>query len=289
MLMLIVLPLFLAAGPPADTAEVPDAATYAAAGEAHLRRATSLAEHPIDEFHNAHTNFDAAYLVDESTVYLCRALAVADLTLRTAAFADEQERLFWQETRQDDLDRLAKDAAETGRANCRFDATGKPAAPRVAMLSEADIPPRASTETPAPTADADDRSAVKPSRAQLRRGQAHMGAGALLTGAGIGMLGVVAGVLALERERAVAMNGLINTANAEQRRFTAVEDRRFRALAEDLIQGRDMAIGVGVAGLVSLGTGVALLATRKRASRRGYALQPYGGLHGAGAVLRLKF
>jgi hypothetical protein len=50
-----------------------------------------------------------------------------------------------------------------------------------------------------------------------------------------------------------------------------------------------VAIGVGVAGLVSLGTGVALLATRKKTRSRTYALQPYGGPQGAGAVLRLRF
>jgi hypothetical protein len=43
------------------------------------------------------------------------------------------------------------------------------------------------------------------------------------------------------------------------------------------------------AGLATLGTGVALLATRKKARTRGYSFQPYGGPLGAGAVLRLKF
>ena len=47
---------------------------------------------------------------------------------------------------------------------------------------------------------------------------------------------------------------------------------------------------LGVAGLVSLGTGVALLVTRKKSpGGRKYAIQPYGGPLGAGAVLRLGF
>ncbi len=285
MLTLAILPLMFAVVAPADAAEVPqDAATFAAAGEEALKRATTTTENQLDEFQNAHTNFDSAYLVDGATNYLCRALAVADLTLRAATFKDEQERGFWQETRQDDLDRLQQDAAETGRANCRFDGKGKP--PRVALL-DADIPPALAFTTsadqgpPPPSAE--------PSRAELRRSRAHTGIGAVFTGAGIGLLGVFAGVLELERQRAGEVRGIIDAAKAERRGYTPAEERRYFDLRDDLLRGRDVAIGVGVAGLVSLGTGVALLATRKKTRSRTYALQPYGGPQGAGAVLRLRF
>ena len=41
---------------PADAAEVPqNAATFAAAGEAHLKRATTTTENQLDEFQSAHT------------------------------------------------------------------------------------------------------------------------------------------------------------------------------------------------------------------------------------------
>jgi hypothetical protein len=113
--------------------------------------------------------------------------------------------------------------------------------------------------------------------------------GAVLTGAGIGMLGILAGILELERQRAVEVRGIIEAAKAEQRGYTPAEERRYLDLRDDLIRGRDAAIGVGVAGLVSLGTGVALLATRKKARSRSYALAPYGGPQGVGAVLRLRF
>ncbi len=288
MLTIVLLPLLLAAPASPDAAELALAESFAAAGEMHLKQATASAEHPITEFQAAHTNFDSAYLIDGASVHLCRALAVANLTLRTASFPDEQGRLFWEETRQDDLVRLQKDAAETGRANCRFDATGKPPPPRVALISEADITPR--PEPSAPTTDAKHETPTGPSRAQLRRGQAQTAAGALLTGAGIGMLGLVAGVLELERRRAVEMKGMIITAKAANRDFTEIEVHHFRDLADDWLRGRDVAIGVGVAGLVSLGTGVALLVTRNKKTRtRAYALQPYGGPHGVGALLRLKF
>jgi len=49
MLMLVLLPLSWTAAPPAHAAEIPGAASYAAAGEAHWKRVTSSAEHPIDE------------------------------------------------------------------------------------------------------------------------------------------------------------------------------------------------------------------------------------------------
>lgn len=283
MLTLAILPLIFAVVAPAEQAEVPqDAATYAAAGEEHLKRATTSTENQLDEFQSAHTNFDSAYLVDGATKYLCRALDVADLTLRAATFADEQERGFWQETRQDDLDRLQQDAAETGRANCRFDAPDKP--PRVALL-DADTPPALAPTTSA--LHAADKG-FPPSIAE-RRSRAQTGVGAVFTGAGIGLLGVLAGVLELERQRAGEVRGVIDAAKAEHRGYTPAEERRYFDLRDDLIRGRDVAIGVGVAGLVSLGTGVALLATRKKTRSRTYALQPYGGPQGAGAVLRLRF
>jgi hypothetical protein len=284
MLTLAILPLIFAVVAPA--AEVPqDAATFAAAGEEHLKRATTTTENQLDEFQSAHTNFDSAYLVGGATKYLCRALAVADLTLRAATFGDEQERLFWQETRQDDLDRPQQDATETGRANCRFNATGK--APRVALLG-ADTPALAPTTSTLHAADIPP-SITEPGQAELRRSRAQTGVGAVFTGAGIGLLGVFAGVLKLERQRAGEVRGIIDAAKAEQRGYTPAEERRYLDLRDDLVRGRDVAIGVGVAGLVSLGTGVALLATRKKTRSRTYALQPYGGLQGAGAVFRLRF
>ena len=137
MLAIVFLSLVLSEPPIGTTTDVSEAEAFAAAAGAHLKLATTSAERPLDEFHNAHTKFDAAFLVDGATVYLCRALAVADLALRTTTFTDEQERLSWEETRRDDLDRLRDDAAQTGRANCRYGATGKP---RVVLLA-ADDPP----------------------------------------------------------------------------------------------------------------------------------------------------
>ncbi|MBK7829362.1 hypothetical protein [Nannocystis sp.] len=295
MLAIVFLSLVLSEPQIATATGVSQAETFAAAADAHLKLATTSAERPLDEFHNAHTKFDAAFLVDGATVYLCRALGVADLALRTATFTDEQERLSWEETRRDDLDRLRDDAAQTGRANCRYGATGKP---RVVLLAADDPPalaaddlaadPPLSTPLAAPPA-AVHRVLTVPSRRQVHRARAHTAMGAVFTGAGIGMLGILAGVLQLERQRAGEIRGIIDVAKAEHRGYTPAEERRYFDLRDDLLRGRDAAIGVGVAGLVSLGTGVALLATRKKTRSRTYALQPYGGPQGAGAVLRLRF
>ena len=298
MLAIVFLSLALSEPPVSTMTGVSQAESFAAAADAHLKLATTSAERPLDEFHNAHTKFDAAFLVDGATVYLCRALAVADLALRSATFTDEQERVSWEETRRDDLDRLRDDAAQTGRANCRYGATGKP---RVVLLAADDPPanpalavddlaanPPLATPFAAPST-AVDRAITVPSRRQVHRARAHTAMGAVFTGAGIGMLGILAGVLQLERQRAGEIRGIIDAAKAEHRGYTPAEERRYFDLRDDLLRGRDVAIGVGVAGLVSLGTGVALLATRKKTRSRTYALQPYGGAQGAGAVLRLRF
>lgn len=279
MLTIVFLPLLMTAAP--------DAAAYAVQGDAHLK-AADVAERPLEELQHAHTSFENAYLVDEVADYLCRALAVADRALRTGGFADEQERLFWEETRRDDLERLQEDAVEKKRRNCRFDAAGKPPAPRVVLLEDGDFPTRAEV-TPMSEDALPRRQRSAPSPVDPRRQRAHTAAGVLLTSAGVGLLGALAGVLELERQRIAEMKGLVADARGEGRLFTVDEHRRFGDLRDAVFRDADVAIGVGVAGVASLGVGVALLATRKKARTRAYALQPYGGPHGAGAVLRLRF
>lgn len=287
----LLLTLLLTHAAPASPAKPARAATYAAAGETHLRRATGSPPHLLDELQSAHDGFDSAYLVDGGTVYLCRALAVADLALRTATFSDEQERISWEETRLDDLDRLQQDAATTGRPNCRFDASGQPSRPRVALLADSEPSPLQATPTPPPPPlpRVDKEPPPGPTTAQKRRTRTHTIAGAVVTSAGIGLLGGLAGVIAVEHQRLTEMRRLINLAEAENRNLDSAESTRFNEISADLLRGRGVAIGVGVASVVTLTTGVALLATRKQPRTRSYALYPYGGLQGAGAVLRLRF
>lgn len=284
--MQTILCVLLLAAP--STAATSEAATFVAAGDEHLRRAPT-AERPLAEYDSAHKNFDSAYLVADDVRYLCRALAVAELTLLRAPFADEQERLSWEDLRREDLERLGDDAREQQRGNCRFDASGQ-LAPRVALL-DADAPVSMAADKPATPTSVNTNDGHRPtsSRAQVRRGRAHAAAGALVTTAGLGLLGGTFGVIGVEFQRAAAMRSLIDTARAERRTFTEAEDQRFGDLAGDLLRGRDVAIGIGVAGLATLGVGIALLATRTKVLTRRYSFQPYGGFQGAGAILRLKF
>ena len=148
-----VISLALAVGPPE---------TLAAAGEAHLRRATALrVEERLPELEAAHRDFEAAYLkADEDPRYLCRALAAAEFALRSAPFRDEQERVFWQELRDDDLQQLKNDAKRQGRANCRFDAAGEAVTrgkPRPLVAARPPAPPV--SDPPASDAPASDPSA----------------------------------------------------------------------------------------------------------------------------------
>lgn len=274
MLTILALPLLLLA--PAT----PTAADLAAEGEVHLK-AAETADHPLDVLVDAHASFDSAYLVGHDAQHLCRALDVAELALGSGTFTGDEERRSWEETRQDDVDRLRQDAEMTGRGNCRF--AGKPIAPRVAMIDPDGALPR----MPEPAGQA--APPIRAGRGDARRWRAHTGAGTVLTTAGLGLLGVLTGVLVLERRWIGEMRELVGTAQAEGRQFTVDEHRRFGELRDDVFRGADVAIGVGVAGLATLGTGVALLATRKKARARGYSFQPYGGPLGAGAVLRLKF
>ncbi|MBA3546264.1 MAG: hypothetical protein H0T76_07275 [Nannocystis sp.] len=66
------------------------------------------------------------------------------------------------------------------------------------------------------------------------------------------------------------------------------EQHRLTALHDDARLARAASIGLGVASAVVLGTGIGLLASRRRAPRS-MALAPQGGPHGGGMTLRLRF
>ena len=265
----------------------PAAATFAAAGETHLERATKTTARPLDEYQSAHTSFDSAYLVDGATVYLCRALAVADLALRTVRFSDDQERLFWEETRRDDLVRLQEDAATTGRPNCRFDATGKPLASIAAALPEAELPSSSSASSsaagsvwrccsevalpPAATAPASaPREGPEPSPATtgVRRTRAQIAVGSTLLISGAGLAVGFASCFAARSPLTARIAALDAQATAAGRDLTDAEmmaafaaDARYRRLS-------DAGKALGVLAAAGVLAGVLALALPPRASRR---------------------
>lgn len=261
--------------------------SFSEAGEAYIKLASMQGIVRRDELDRAHLNFDSAYLTSNITRHLCRALQVAEMTIAEGGFEDDQEAKFWQDTRDDDLQRLQADARTTGRANCRFMAGGDRPRVTVALLPDDEagplLPPM--QVKPAPAADTGSRL-TRAERAGHRQ-RAQTASGAVLVGMGLGSLGLLAGVLDLQRRQAQVMDRMTDEARAAGG-FTTAGLLQHDRLYDDALRTRHAAIGLGVASAAALTTGIALLVTRKRAVRA-LAVYPHGGLHGGGATLRLKF
>jgi len=258
---------------------------FSDAGDAFVKLAELPGVDRRSALDRAHLNFDSAYLTTKNPARLCRALAVAEQVVGEGGFTDADQASYWKDTVDDDLRRLQADAQQTHRANCRFGANGAPRAIIVATLTDEDFATQGPTADPADARPADRPPPTSPAP---RRWRAQTASGAVLTGLGIGFLGTFTGALAIQSRYASAMRSLTARANAAGRDFTYAEWRSFNNLRDDGRQVRNVAIGMGVAGVIALTTGVALLVTRKTAGRT-LALQPYGGQVEGGAVLRVGF
>lgn len=262
-------------------------AMFGDAGDAYVKLAEMPGVNRRSELDRAHTNYDSAYLATQNPSRLCWALKIAERVVHEGEFNDEEQASYWRDTVDDDLRRLQADARTTRRANCRFDKSGSPRALVVASLTDDDFAERPAPTMPSETVQADPRQRAGAPAA--RRWRAQTASGAVLTGLGMGFIGALAGVLELQAQHASAMRRMSAVVKAEGRdTFTDGEWQTFNALRHDGLQLRNAAIGVGVAGVLSLSAGVALLATRKRMSRK-LDLQPHAGPLGGGAVLRVRF
>jgi len=279
------------AEPPAVVAQRAAAAALEAqgmftdAGHTYVELADMPGVNRRSELDKAHTNYDSAYGATKDSSRLCWALSIAEQVVREGEFIDAEQERFWRDTVDDDLGRLQADAQKNRRANCRFDHSGAPRV-LVATLNDEDF-----TEQ-APSSDRedihkDDRR-PRPKEATTKGWRAQTASGAVFTGLGLGLVGAFAGVLESQVEHARAMRRMTSMAKGEGRDFTDGEWQEFNEIRDEGRQLRAVAIGVGVAGVVTLSAGVALLATRKRVSRK-FAVQPYGGPLGGGMVLRLRF
>jgi len=284
---LLLFTLSLAEGP--DAAELRAQAeskarerAYAEAGELFVKLAALPGVERRKEMFNAHTNLEAAYLTSHETRHLCRALGVAELVIREDGFKDEQMGQFWHDLVEEDLDRLRADAVKTKRPNCRFGETGKPRS-TVPLIADGDLPPVRLNMSEKPVFVPKD-AGPRPSR----RYQTHTAAGALFTGVGISFLGLFAGAIGVQVDQVQAIRKQRDLVEGEGRAPTAGEQAWAEDRRETALQAQAVAIGVGTAGVVSLATGVALLATRKRHARP-LALRPVGGAHGVGVLLRVRF
>ena len=260
---------------------------FAEAGDAFAKLAEVPGVSRRSELDRAHTNYDSAYLATKNPSRLCLALKLAERVVREGEFNDADQASYWRDNVDDDLRRLQADARTTQRANCRFDKSGSPRTLVVATLTDDDFAEQPSS-TPRDEGPKVDQQ--PPARTpETRRWRAQTASGAVLTGLGLGFIGALAGVLELQSQHASAMRRMSSSVKAEGRdTFTDGEWQEFNELRDSGRQLRNAAIGVGVAGVISLTTGVALLATRQKFSRK-FDLQPHGGPLGGGVLLRVRF
>ncbi len=254
---------------------------FSDAGDAYVKLADLPGVDRRSVLDKAHLNYDSAYLTTKNPSRLCRALGIAEQVLGEGGFNDADQASYWKDTVDDDLRRLQADAQATHRANCRFAASGSPRAIIVATLTDDDFAELGPTADPGPP-----KASVQPPA--TRRWRAQTASAAVFSGLGIGFMGAFAGALAIQSQHAKSLQSMTAKAKAESRDFTDAEWRNFNSIRDDGLQARNVAIGMGVAGAIALATGVALLVTRKTASRT-LALQPYSGPLEGGAVLRVGF
>ena len=257
-----------------------DAEEYAAAARDYLMLASLPRADGETALKKAHLNLDAAFVKTGEVLHLCRALALGHRRLTAGQFKTDQARLSWEETVADDERRLAYAG---GHERCPTAA----APSRPLMLLDSDGP--VTTPTPeGPVALASTR--VEPSSRQLdlaaRKLRARTIAGATLTGMGLGFAGLTGLTITVHALQVAALR----RANAvpEGYTYSARDEKMLTSLHDDALLTKAASIGLGVASATILGTGIGLLASRRRASRA-MALAPHGGLHGGGLTLRLRF
>lgn len=252
-----------------------------AAGDTYLELADTSDVDRLDALDRARKNYDAAYLTTRSPRYLCWALGIAEQAVRAGEFASDQEALSWRDNASEDLARLQTDAQTTGRANCRFDATGLARRPRVLLLPDADFVAPPPTPTVAPTP-------AGPPAAIVRRRRAHVAAGTLMLGLGVGSLTFMTVTLDRMHARTSEARDLSELARDQHRGFTEAEQIRLDHLRTAVAADRVLAIGSGLAVALTTATAIAVLLTR-HGPRRGSRLRARLAPRWRGAALRLEF
>jgi hypothetical protein len=255
-----------------------NAREYVQAADAYVALSSLPGVDVDDALSRAHVDLEAAFSSTQETIHLCRALRLARGRLGHAAGDDEQKRqrrLFWEETVAEDLEQLA---ALGGEAVCP---SGQ--ARRVGLLVADSPSPAAAPSSPPEAKLAPMVDVVTSAERRLR---ARRAAGLTLTGVGVGLVGLMGAALAGYR---IGYEQL-DAASDKPDGFVYPDDQQAalgRVYADTkLLQG--VAIGLGLAGGATLATGIGLLASQKRATRR-MALLPSSVPRGGGVVLRLRF
>ncbi|MDC0669785.1 hypothetical protein [Nannocystis radixulma] len=261
MLMRITLALTMLAPPSQKDADAAyNAGDYPKALEMYLERAADSDVHRPEALHGAHDSLIALHDDTREAAYLCRALAMARELLTTGSFADEEERAAWVELEARDVGKSER-AGITCPAAPPKDAPPAPPAEEDARAdAHQDSPPGVRAEGPAPLPASSDATS-------MGRPRGRVIAGASLMAAGLGLAGGMAATLVERRQANAAILALDRQATAEGRTLSEAELAEAR-VADRKYQGLTIAAGVvGAAMIVSLVTGVALLAAPPRHTR----------------------
>lgn len=255
---------------------------FVEAGEAYLQLARRPEVRPRDELFEAHSNFDSAFQAAGDSRQLCRALRIAERVVGDGKFNHDEQRKFWVEILDDDLSRLAEDAAEKKTANCRYSAAGRRLEP-VALLTDENVP-----RAPDRVEVASPAAPPGPTARDARRTRARAAAGGMLLGLGLGFIGLTTGATVAHGLQLAVLDRLRDGAPVRGG-LTDEEKRYVSRLSADALESRAAAIGLGIAAAATFIPGVVLLARRHRVWRREVAFVPHGGPRSAGVVLRLNF
>lgn len=257
-----------------------DAREYVQAADAYVALSSLPGVDADDVLSRAHVDLEAVFSSTHETLYMCRALRLARGRLAHTVDDDDeqkrQRRLFWEETVAEDLELLA---GLGGEAICP---SGQ--AQRVSLLVADGPSPAAAPNSPveverAPIVDV----APQPVERRLR---ARRAAGLALTGVGVGFVGLMGAALAGYRMGYEQLEAAGDRPDG----FVYPDDQEaaLSRLYADAKLLRGIAVGLGLAGGATLATGIGLLASHKRATRR-MALLPSSMPRGGGLVLRLRF
>jgi hypothetical protein len=229
-------------------------------GDAYVKLAEMPGVNRRSELDKAHTNYDSAYLATQNPSRLCWALRIAEQVVREGEFNDADQASYWRDTVDDDLRRLQADARTNpaGQLPLRQERVARARPRRHAdrrRLRRAGPDRRPGRDPPGSIAPPPDRNDGA--------GAAQTASGAVLgPRAGVGRR--IRGCARVQAQHARAMRRMTARRRPRARDFTDASGSNFNNIRDDGRQLRNAAIGVGVAGVITLSAGVALLATRKR-------------------------
>ncbi|MCY1056631.1 hypothetical protein [Nannocystis sp. SCPEA4] len=178
-------------------------------------------------------------------------------------------------------------AKPSTEAVCK-DMTVRTAATATASCSMGEVPATSSppAEAPRPAPLPELVPVGRPAPLEKKQGpDAQTVTGGVLTALGTGALAGSAGMLAMMGSHAAQIRSVTREAAADRRPLSLDESRRIDALYDEAMAVRGAAIATGVIGAVSLATGIALLLTRRDASRR-LSIKPHGGVFMTGWTIR---